>query len=386
MPEQPTSSWESVLTTCPACNRGFLEQRLSPHSYRVVESDTDFYPAKKIWKSAELSNFSPLSYFMQTCPGCHFTVEANGSSFYQDPSHNPDNPQLRLQVERHAAELAYPDSLIGKLVNRYGVSKQNFERVVIRFLLGIYDEKLKDYYSNYNLGRYYLRLGWVFRENRNLNLTRHSEDLTALQKNLEDLADRQHSYLDQIEKLKDTLDRNFLTLSGESSPAIDSERLFQMLIEKLNQQVLPAGENTEHLLEQLRQKASLNGSFEAADPEAQVSLASYLLDLKTIWPGVPLNETEALKIAVSYYHQYFDSLPKGASTGPKLQTAYLIGELWRRVGDYDMSRKFFSLAITLADQCVRKETESYRSAFARKITDLANQQLSLAETQQTQIG
>ena len=136
------------------------------------------------------------------------------------------------------------------------------------------------------------------------------------------------------------------------------------------------------LLAFLNQKAgSVDESNSVAWP-GDFNLASFLLASKSVWPGVPLNETEALKFSLSYYNQYFDSLPEGANLGPQVQTAYLIGELFRRVGEYPQSRKFFSLAISLGETCLQKEKETYRSAFARKIIDLANRQQSLIEKKQ----
>src|SRR3989304_5117378 len=100
MPDKNLSPLEPVLVTCPACEKSYLEQRLNPQSYRVTASDTDFYPSQRVWLDSQINQLNPLAYFMQVCPNCFFTVEANGSSSLKSAQLVTENLQQQLQIER----------------------------------------------------------------------------------------------------------------------------------------------------------------------------------------------------------------------------------------------------------------------------------------------
>ena len=371
---------EPVLVTCPACGKSYLEQRLNPQSYRVTASDTDFYPSQRVWLNSQINQVNPLAYFMQTCPNCFFTLEANGSLSLKSAQLAPENLQSLLQVERHKELLAKAGSLLDKLAKEYRTAEDAFSRVILKFLLGIFDEKLKDHYSNYNLGRYYLRLAWVFREGQNWEKTDSPKDWPTLGQNLKELSERHEQYLGPVEKLRGLLDEKFLTLDQEPEEPGKQLYSYDEILRQLEKEVVPDGQKPEEIWGQLNQIQDANLSFAPVNPN-QFNLTGFLLDLKSIWPGVPLNEIEALKFSLSYYSQYFESL-KGESGTRMIQTAYLIGELSRRAGEYPQSRKFLNLAIALGQDSLQKEKETYRTAFTQKIIDLAAQQHSLAVQEQ----
>jgi uncharacterized protein (DUF2225 family) len=367
--KKPISPLESVLVTCPACGKGYLEQRLSPQAYRVTASDTDFCPAERIWLHPQTNGLTPLAYFMQTCPNCYFTTESRDALFHSKPHLVEKDPQLTIQIQRHQEQLEMPDSPLSKLAQAYRRCHHSFCRVVLKFLLGICDEKLKDHYSNYNLARYYLRLAWVFRERTQLENPEAGLRLLEIKDKLNKQSEEHRKYLGEVEQLSELLDRDFLTLSG---PEGDQKE----------------GYSYQDILDSLQSNSTGTKKREASserEPDflpGNVNLSTFLLELRSVWTGVPLNETEALKFALSYYHQYFQTLPQKAYSSSQVQTAYLIGELFRRTGEYSQSQKFFSLAISIGEKCLRQEKETYRSAFAQKIIVLATRQQNLAERQQ----
>src|SRR4030067_606988 len=94
MEDKNLSPLESVLVTCSACQKSFLQHRLNPQAYRVTASDTDFYPSQRIWLAANHSDLNPLTFFMQTCPSCFFTLEANGHSNLKSAQLVPIHPEF----------------------------------------------------------------------------------------------------------------------------------------------------------------------------------------------------------------------------------------------------------------------------------------------------
>jgi hypothetical protein len=380
MPDKNLSPLEPVLVTCPACGKSYLEQRLNPQSYRVTASDTDFYPSQRVWLNSQINQVNPLAYFMQVCPNCFFTVEANGSSSLKSAQLVTENPQQQLQIERHKELLPKPGSGLDKLAHGYRIAEDPFSKVVLKFLLGIFDEKLKDHYSNYNLGRYYLRLAWVFREGQNWEKANLPKDWPTLGQNLKELSERHEKYLGPVEKLRGLLDEKFLSLDQDREEPGKQHYSYDEILRQLEKEVVPDGQKPEEIWGQTKSHEGDNFGF-SRPVQNFFDLSGFLLDLKSIWPGVPLNETEALKFSLSYYHQYFESLQE-ESGARKIQTAYLIGELSRRAGEYPQSRKFFNLAIALGHDSLQMEKETYRTAFTQKIIDLAAQQHSLAVQEQ----
>lgn len=377
MDNQNISPLESVLVSCFCCGKGHLTQSLNPQTYRVTASDTDFYPSQRVWLNPKTCDFNPLTFFMQTCPNCFFTVEANGHSTVKSASAGSENLQQKQQIERHKELLSKSGSEIEKLAGAHRSTADTFARVVIKFLLGIFDEKLKDHYSNYNLARYYLRLAWVFRERQNWG-NGAAADWPTLGQNLKELSQRHQELLGPAEKLQDLLDKEFLTIELDQKK---SHYSYEEILRNLEQGEPAEEERPNEIWGRLNQQEGENYNYFQPSDQG-FDLSGFLLELKSIWPGAPLNEQEALKISLSYYNQYFDSLSPLGATPQKIQTAYLIGELFRRTGEYPQSQKYFNLAITLGQDCLKKESQTYRSAFTQKIIDLAAQQHYLATQQQ----
>jgi tetratricopeptide (TPR) repeat protein len=109
--------------------------------------------------------------------------------------------------------------------------------------------------------------------------------------------------------------------------------------------------------------------------ENHLTFVSFLSSLKEIWPEIPLNEYEAMKMALKYYKQSYREDKDITHKNQKIQAAYLIAELSRRVGDYQEAENYFEKAKrTGQDFIQRNQDDPNKIALAQKIVELATKQ------------
>ena len=87
---------------------------------------------------------------------------------------------------------------------------------------------------------------------------------------------------------------------------------------------------------------------------------------------------------MKYYKQSFEQSRDISPGNQQIQAAYLIGELFRRVGDHEEGKKYFNLAIRVGQDFVNKNRDDVnKTALARRILQLAIEQgkLNLVEAE-----
>ncbi|MFQ6003463.1 MAG: DUF2225 domain-containing protein, partial [Candidatus Zixiibacteriota bacterium] len=151
---------------CPVCAQINEFENIKAEAYTETKRDTDFCPRGIIWANPEYQKVNPLLYFMATCPNCFYTHEFNRS--FKEWKKDTFFVAHRLGSirERHKYELRQKESVINRLGEALDPRGHPFESAVIKLLLGIYDEKITEEFNPLDLGRYYLRIAWLYRENQ----------------------------------------------------------------------------------------------------------------------------------------------------------------------------------------------------------------------------
>jgi hypothetical protein len=136
---------------------------------------------------------------------------------------------------------------------------------------------------------------------------------------------------------------------------------------------------TDDLIELLAQDEDNTASAASGAEERYGDYPSYfdfLQALGNFWDGVPRTETEAMSLSLSHYRTAYRegrAIPAG---NPQIQLAYMIGELARRVDDYDVAQEFLNLAIRTGRDWIHKlNSDPTKTALARRIVELAVEQL-----------
>jgi hypothetical protein len=120
------------------------------------------------------------------------------------------------------------------------------------------------------------------------------------------------------------------------------------------------------------------GSDAAGSRESFGEFASYsefLRSLKLDCPDIPVNEEEALARSRSHYKQAFEAQGGIDRGNGAMLTAYLIGELSRRLACFDDAERYLDMARVAAHVAIKENGhDKPRTALARHLAMLAEKQ------------
>lgn len=369
---------------CPICKTVNEFESVRVGAYVEEGRDTDFCPRNIKWRFPRYQGCNPLLYFTATCSNCAYTRELTPA--YKDWKDDTNFKTYRLKTvkAKHLDQLATADSVLRRLSEPLDAGRYPNESAVIKLLLAIYDEQLADHYSRLDVGRFYLRIAWVFRDmdeggNPNQLL------LTGLAQELED------SYLALSDSLK-TVSRQadtFLTtvnahasmdqLSADQKGTIlASAAMYDSYLKGLAGHIEQAqgcaGQIRTVLDEYKRQHlGSAEGGSRAFGLHA--SFAAFLQGVRSLWSGVVFTEHQAIEKALLHYKEAFANGRDIAPGNQQIQAGYLIAELSRRIGDHDEAKQYFTSTIKSGQEFIHQNrNDQSRIALAKKILELAIEQ------------
>lgn len=385
---------------CPVCGQMNEFENIKAGAYTETERDTDFCPKGIIWTNPEYQKINPLLYFMTTCPNCFYTHEFNQAFKEWKKDSSFVTQRLSSIRERHHQELKQEGSVINRLGEALDPEEHPYESAVIKLLLGIYDERITEKPNALDLGRYYLRIAWLYRENQEEKDSTHKIDklnLTALEKTLRAL---RVNFGTSEKKIHTLLTSVAVHLPFPVEPKEMGQTAPQPLakylkgLDKIKEDLSSIQESLDELIEICELSQNMHSAFELENiktttkvperpaPEESIpggnnhlSFTSFLSSLKEIWPEISLNEWEAMKMALGYYKQSCQELKNITQENQKIQAAYLLAELSRRVGEYQEAESYFEEAKRMGrDFMQRNQDDTNKIALARKIVELAENQ------------
>jgi len=370
---------------CPICKTVNELETVRVGAYVEKGRDTDFCPTEIEWRYARYQNYNPLLYFTATCENCFYTREFNNSFKEWKKDANFTTYRLKSVKPKHLDMLAAADSVIKRLGEARDPAAHPNETAVIKLHLAALDEEFCDHPSYLDLGRFYLRIGWVFRsmnkvENPSQQLVRGliseldncygSMDIT-----MEDYTNHLVSFRKHAEsqfeapELPAGVKSQMLPFREGMTEGIDKCQ------DKLNGLRRDMASLQEVLNEYKQTVLGTEGGSANMNFGSSPSFNDFLRDVRKTWDGVALNEQQALEKAVQYYAKAFEG---GRDISPgyqQLQASYLIAELSRRIGDHDGARQYFNSTIKYGQDFIyRNRNDRSRTALARKILELAIEQ------------
>lgn len=365
---------------CPICGTINEFETIRVGAYSEGERETDFCPSFIKWRNPKYQKYHPLLFFTATCSHCFYTREFNTKFKEWGKDNNFRAYRQKAIKERHLNELAAADSfvkLVGGLLNN---EEYPDETAVLKLLLAIYDEILYDHPSHLDLGRFYLRVAWLFRQRSGGGGTEsrgaRSGPLSDVERGVTDLQTWQAGMTRNIEYLKSAV-AAYSERTRESECEDSSElQTFDQTISKLEEidghcrRVLSELEALVLMSKTPPGETILTGN---AQPfYNHPSFDEFLVRLMRMWDGVPRNEAEAMRFAVRYYIQAYEAGKEIASGNQTIQAAYLIAELSRRIGDHDTARQYFNTTIKTGQEFMNEiRGDRTRTVFTRKMLELA---------------
>ena len=370
---------------CPICKTINEFETVKVGSYYENGRDTDFCPLDIQWRYPRYQSYNPLVYFTATCSNCFYTREFSNN--FKDWKNDNYFRTYRLKSvkEKHLDQLASAESVIRRMGDGIDLAHHPNKSGIMKLHLAIFDELLCDRYSSLDLGRFYLRIAWIFRDlerGENPHLQFLKGLLIEIDTKFSSLKSSTDGSRQELEAFKRHLSAHFETdkLSAEMKAQLYPYR------DKFAADLAPIDQTFESLAQQFEQVTNLLTEYKSAalggDPSSGEgafgqfrSFTDFLLDLRQNWNGIVTNEREALEKAVTYYKEAFAEGRDISAGNQQIQASYLIAELSRRIGSYDDARQYFNATIKHGQEFIyQHRNDTSRTALARKILELAIEQ------------
>jgi len=154
----------SYEVSCPACAVDTSHFRLKPDMARPGKTEGDGHPLTWRWGKPGFDTVDPKQFFMATCPRCGFTGEIDDAGFRtcgKNPEYAADFDDAGFQLLRNG--MSSGKGAAQSLLKRIS-AKDPMGSLIAQFHLGIFSLCLRRRIVAGNLGRYYLRIAWIYRD------------------------------------------------------------------------------------------------------------------------------------------------------------------------------------------------------------------------------
>ncbi len=338
---------------CPICGSDNKFENLKKGAYRISGVDTDFMPLGIVWSSNEMTGINPLLYFIATCPNCFYSAEFNDKLKEWTKNTHFRTYKLPALKEKHLAALDTDDSLLQLIGGVLDPKNYPYETAICKIILAIYDERLNSHPSFLSIGRFYLRIGWLFRELgivKSQTTGKRGGLVSELNGKINSLESNLYAFKDSIKELALFYNENSDTLFGNKNDKTPNVEVSKQL--NLLNDLLHYSKESISRIDLLRDFAAkeitsidMNGEQQLIGFKNFPDFRYFLEKVKKLMPELPTNEEEALKYAKEYYKKCSEGGRELKDGSQSLQAFYLIGELARRVGDFEESKKYFNSTI-----------------------------------------
>ncbi len=370
---------------CPICKTINEFEMIRVGAFTEDGRDTDFCPLEIHWRVPRYQAYNPLAFFTATCTNCFYTRELTPKFKEWKKDNDFRTYRLKHVKEKHLEQLSTADSVIKRIGEAIDIHAAPNESAILKLLLAVFDESAAEHPSNLDLGRFYLRIGWLFRdlqkgENpQRLHLKGMMHELDAKYGMLSQVMDTIDSEVDVFRKfLKTHFETDQVSADIKSKMLNYRDRLDEGIDELVSSfeidrnELLKIGDTvSDYRRQTLGDDDGSDGQSFGGAP----SFEAFLAQLHSVWNDVAESEIAALQKAIFHYKKAFES-GRDISAGPQqIQASYLIAELSRRTGDYDQARQFFTSTIKAGQDFIYKNrNDKSRTVLARKILELAIEQ------------
>jgi uncharacterized protein (DUF2225 family) len=368
---------------CPICKTLNEFETVRVGAYVEKGRDTDFCPSEIEWRFPKYKSYNPLAYFTVTCSNCYYTREFNNSYKEWQKDGNFRSYRLKNIKEIHLDKLSTADSVLKRMGEALNLADHPSESAIIKIHLAIFDELLCEHVSNLDLGRFYLRIGWVYRT----MTTGENPDRSFLNKSLLQIDNRGAMMDESMGKLMEETAVWTRHLSAHfETDQVSSQLKSQMLPfrEKFDTELAQLQASFNQTQERLQELKDLMTEYKScamgtgnggAAFETFPTFTDFLQDIKRGWDGIVLDEKEALEAAVEHYKRAFADGRSIAAGNQQIQASYLIAELSRRIGKHEDAKQYFNTTIKYGQEFIyQNRSDQSRTALAKKILELAIEQ------------
>jgi hypothetical protein len=373
---------------CPVCKTKNRFGNIKVGSYTESGRDRDFKPTGRVWLNPAFQKYDPLLFFMATCSKCFYTREFN-----QDYKNWPKDSAFKTYrqkniQQKHLSELSRDDSVIRFLGSHIEENKYLFESAVIKFLLGIYDTKILGRPSSLDLGRYFLRIAWLFRDHDG-EQAGETNGAVGFFKQLKGAARAANqlipSYEERVADLKRMVENDYSNILSSIPEAGRHKQRIEQIITDMASTASPLAEAGSKLMSVFVDIEKTLSGGEVSSEEVfhdHSSFADFLAAAREKWDEVPVNEYEALVKAREYYQKAYETGGEISQGIQQVQAAYMIAELSRRTGEINNANQFFNQTIRMGRELVmNKRADKSSVSFTKNLLEMAMEQARLNRKQ-----
>lgn len=321
---------------CPACKKKSEFKYPNPRFYVAADKERDMRVKNYRWAEDIVTDVQPHYFAVWQCPYCMF---ADFTDLFTNPQGQSPSSNLPDRFNKIGMEEKLILASLRKMVPEEQ-EKINLEGALAKHLSAIYIAHLLDKPDrNHNkLGRLALRTAWLFRESsgeveiisvESISLKKLNDRLSSM--------DRQMLTIREIIEEMSLLSRERaaeLGLSAEENGAEpeEAENPYESILESLRdklQDMYTVGNMLERLV-----ISDSQGDFAVQENEdSGTKSIDHLLKLKEKWPLMPVNENQALRIAISAFDYSYNNENYYQSIEQSMSVVGLIVEIYTRLGE-----------------------------------------------------
>jgi uncharacterized protein (DUF2225 family) len=358
--------------TCPACKKTSTFKYPNPRLYVAADKERDMRVINYRWAEGVSTNIKPHYFAVWQCPSCMFAD-------FTDLFTNPQNQMGTNLLPERFNKIGMQEKLILATLRKMVPDEQekiDLDGALAKHLAAIYIAYLVDKpdRNHNNLGRLTLRTAWLYRE-------KHGEIETVSVESipLKKLNDRLSDIDTQMLTIKELIDE--MSLASE-------ERAHELGLEEDSREedsdtANPYNSIIESMRDKLQDLYTVSNMLERlviSDSQGDISLdntkaekvesSGALMKLKEKWTTLPVNESQALRMAISAFDYSYNHENYYQSIEQSMSVVGLIVELYTRMGNLEEALSYVA-EIYKAGMGSKQGLES-RIVKARKNNTLSN--------------
>lgn len=325
----PTAFFLRQRVKCPVCREEFSGQEINPRLYAAAEREDDRHVLAYNWAQGIVTDIKPHHYGVWHCHVCHFCAlqgefslaaptvrdQARWSTYRQLP------PAVQMKMRQLTAPLLMDPPWDETTVT-----------LLIAQALWIHTLVEEENRSWMDLGKLYLKLAWMYRENPVITLrTEETKAVVTLgqsdmQKAFGSFSTSLTGLEASMELLNSAIDRRHRELGRDMYASI-----IESIRQKIHALVLPTRNLEQVLLRDLQHGSGVGEGHAAARPP----LAGLVHFISALWPQFPTSEDQATHACVDAFDRGLRMGDGGdLSVSAQLNLITMNIRLLSRIGDF----------------------------------------------------
>lgn len=328
---------------CPVCRERYHQRFFRQRIFFADKKESDQHVLEYKWTNDKFRQVHPPYYFLFYCPHCNFV---DTSEEYSKPFASDYGPMVLRAIKNKSEEA---QSVVDVLASKIVYDEIDFESAMSLHLLGLYLHSLaeEEYHDTYKLARLYLRTAWLYRES---NTKQPEPDEGKVEQShpqqntshaIQQVAASMEKSLQMLEQrsaaLSELAANRVKELGGEIG-VNESDYPYAEAAQALGAELARATEAVRAIKEICERDITgallrATGDDSAAD-SASPQFMAFLRHVKGLWPALPMNENEALRLAIKNFNKALSRDTRLSSHDSYYTVVFLVADLYVRSEDY----------------------------------------------------